>query len=97
MTVLMYAIEAKLEALCEKLIEKGAKAVRTTPSLGGTRPRGGDEGRGQEGGGRPERIKCRDCPSSFTFSAKQKDFFASKGWPAPIRCKACRDAKKNQR
>eukprot|EP00961_Rhodomonas_salina_P137989 1856453-Rhodomonas_salina.1 len=29
----MYAIEAKLEALCEKLIQEGAKAVRTTPSV----------------------------------------------------------------
>jgi hypothetical protein len=43
-------------------------------------------------------IKCSDCGDTFTFSAGEQEFFASKGFTnEPKRCRPCRDAKKAQR
>ncbi len=42
-------------------------------------------------------LTCVDCQQSFTFSAKDQDFFAEKGFSTPKRCKNCRDAKKAER
>lgn len=43
-------------------------------------------------------IVCKDCGQSFTFTAREQEFFAEKGYTnEPQRCKACRDAKKASR
>ena len=40
-------------------------------------------------------IKCSDCGSSFTFTAKEQEFFASKGYTnEPKRCPTCRQARR---
>ena len=43
-------------------------------------------------------IQCSDCGTIFTFSAREQEFFASKGLTnEPRRCPQCRKAKKQQR
>jgi hypothetical protein len=39
-------------------------------------------------------IKCMDCGAEFLFSAAEQEFFMSKGFTQPKRCKACRTKKK---
>lgn len=40
-------------------------------------------------------IKCIDCGTEFTFTARDQAFYAEKGYNnEPKRCKACREAKK---
>lgn len=40
-------------------------------------------------------ITCKDCGQDFTFTAKDQEFFAEKGFDnEPQRCKPCRDARK---
>ena len=42
-------------------------------------------------------IQCSDCGTTFTFSAGEQEFFASKGFTnEPRRCPQCRRAKKQQ-
>jgi CxxC-x17-CxxC domain-containing protein len=39
---------------------------------------------------------CRDCGSSFTFTAGEQQFYAARGLTnEPGRCPTCRDARKN--
>lgn len=41
-------------------------------------------------------ITCKDCGQEFTFTAKDQEFFAEKGFNnEPQRCKVCRDARKD--
>lgn len=42
-------------------------------------------------------ITCKDCGGSFIFTAGEQEFFQSKGFSEPVRCKLCRDARKAQR
>lgn len=42
-------------------------------------------------------IACRDCGANFTFTEGEQEFYTSRNLSAPQRCKACRDARKNQR
>ena len=43
-------------------------------------------------------ITCSDCGTTFTFTAGEQEFFASKGFTnEPKRCRPCRDTKKAQR
>lgn len=43
-------------------------------------------------------LECVDCSKEFTFTAGEQEFFATKGFDgAPLRCKECRDAKKQAR
>ena len=43
-------------------------------------------------------ITCPDCGTTFTFTAGEQEFFASKGFTNdPKRCSPCRQAKKQQR
>jgi len=43
-------------------------------------------------------IQCSDCGTTFTFTAREKEFFASKGLTnEPKRCPQCRKVKKQQR
>ncbi len=42
-------------------------------------------------------LRCSDCGATFTFSAGEQDFFASKGFTnEPKRCPQCRRAKRQQ-
>lgn len=42
-------------------------------------------------------IVCKDCGQEFTFSAREQEFFAEKGFTnEPQRCKPCRDARKGK-
>jgi len=43
-----------------------------------------------------QQLMCSDCAQSFTFSAEDQEFFRDRGYSAPKRCKACRQAKKNE-
>jgi CxxC-x17-CxxC domain-containing protein len=43
-------------------------------------------------------IQCSDCGTTFTFSAKDQEFFQQKGFTnEPKRCPDCRRAKKSAR
>jgi len=42
-------------------------------------------------------LTCKDCGQSFTFTAGEQEFFQSRGFSEPIRCKACRDIRKSQK
>ena len=43
-------------------------------------------------------MPCVDCGATFTFSANEQEFFASKGFTNdPKRCPECRAASKRQR
>jgi len=43
-------------------------------------------------------IQCSDCGTIFTFSAREQEFFASKGLAnEPRRCPQCRKSKRQQR
>ncbi len=39
---------------------------------------------------------CADCQNSFTWDAKEQEFFAERGYAAPKRCKDCRQARKRR-
>jgi DNA-directed RNA polymerase subunit RPC12/RpoP len=41
-----------------------------------------------------QELVCRDCGATFTFTAGEQAFFAEKQFTSPIRCKACRQARK---
>ncbi|MBQ1992101.1 MAG: zinc-ribbon domain containing protein [Clostridia bacterium] len=41
-------------------------------------------------------LVCKDCGNEFVFTAGEQEFYAEKGFVnEPQRCKACRDARKN--
>jgi CxxC-x17-CxxC domain-containing protein len=43
-------------------------------------------------------IQCSDCAASFTFSAGEQEFYASRGYTnEPKRCPPCRQARKSER
>lgn len=43
-------------------------------------------------------LQCSDCGVTFTFSAEEQSFFATKGYTnEPKRCPACRQSKRAQR
>jgi len=35
-------------------------------------------------------LNCKDCPNTFIWQAGEQEFYASKGFNAPTRCKDCR-------
>ena len=42
-----------------------------------------------------KKIVCKDCGAEFVFTAGEQEFYAQKGLlNDPVRCKACRDAKR---
>lgn len=43
-----------------------------------------------------QQLTCSDCGQDFTFSSEDQAFFQERGYSAPKRCKACRQAKKNE-
>ena len=43
-------------------------------------------------------LSCRDCGTTFTFSAGEQEFYASRGFDnVPSRCPTCRAARKAER
>lgn len=43
-------------------------------------------------------LVCRDCETEFVFTAGEQEFYAEKGFENdPVRCRACRDARKRNR
>ena len=43
-------------------------------------------------------LVCKDCGAEFIFTAGEQEFYAEKGFQnEPVRCKACRTARKSQR
>jgi hypothetical protein len=42
-------------------------------------------------------IKCKDCNQNFIFTAGEQEFFQSRGFTEPIRCKSCREIRKSQK
>ncbi len=42
-------------------------------------------------------IQCKDCGAEFTFTAGEQEFYAEKGFNEPIRCRDCRQKKKDER
>lgn len=35
-------------------------------------------------------LTCKDCGKQFTWTASEQEFYASKGFSAPVRCPECR-------
>lgn len=43
-------------------------------------------------------IVCKDCGQEFVFTVGEQEFYESRGLThEPVRCKACRDKKRNSR
>ncbi|MCL5102929.1 MAG: zinc-ribbon domain-containing protein [Armatimonadetes bacterium] len=42
-------------------------------------------------------ITCKDCGQKFVFTAGEQEFFQSRGFSEPIRCKPCRDVRKSEK
>lgn len=43
-----------------------------------------------------KQLMCKDCGASFVYTAGDQEFYASKGFNEPKRCKDCRLKKKQQ-
>ncbi len=41
-------------------------------------------------------LTCGDCGQEFTFTIEDQAFFQERGYSTPKRCKACRQARKNE-
>lgn len=56
-----------------------------------------EEDQGNGNGYADEELECRDCGAPFTFTSGEQEFYATKGFDnKPVRCKACKDAKKSR-
>lgn len=43
-------------------------------------------------------LECSSCGSTFTFTAEEQEFFATKGYTnEPKRCPSCREARRSER
>jgi len=43
-------------------------------------------------------LQCADCGNTFTFSAQEQEFFASRGYTnEPKRCPSCRQSRRAER
>ena len=43
-------------------------------------------------------LQCADCGASFTFTAREQEFFQTKGFTnEPKRCPTCRSSRRSQR
>lgn len=42
-------------------------------------------------------LACRDCGTEFVFTAGEQAFFAERGFSDPVRCPACRAARRQAR
>ncbi|MCB0404319.1 MAG: zinc-ribbon domain-containing protein, partial [Bdellovibrionales bacterium] len=42
-------------------------------------------------------LTCKDCGNDFTFTVREQEFYAEKGFTNdPGRCKTCRESRKNR-
>lgn len=41
-------------------------------------------------------LTCSDCGQTFTFTSADQAFFQERGYSTPRRCRACRQARKNE-
>ncbi|MFW6150550.1 MAG: zinc-ribbon domain containing protein [Chloroflexota bacterium] len=49
-------------------------------------------------GFREKTLECSDCGRSFVFTAREQEFYASKGYTnEPRRCPSCRETRRTQR
>ena len=72
-----------------KLAAEEARRSSATTSTGGN----GIHSNGKD----DETIACKDCGTDFVFSSGEKEFYAAQGFDnKPVRCKACKDTKKDQ-
>src|SRR5271155_3526877 len=44
-----------------------------------------------------KQIQCTACGNEFTFTVEEQEFYESKGFQPPRKCKPCRDAAKQSR
>lgn len=44
-----------------------------------------------------QQIQCANCGNQFAFTVEEQEFYESKGFQAPRKCKPCRDAAKQSR
>lgn len=42
-------------------------------------------------------LTCQDCGNTFTFTARDQEFYEKNGFKEPKRCKSCRDKRKQAR
>lgn len=42
-------------------------------------------------------IECSDCNNPFTFSVRDQEFYESKGYAPPKRCRDCRETRKQNK
>ncbi len=42
-------------------------------------------------------LTCKDCGQQFTWTVSEQEFYASKGFSAPVRCPECRRKLKEQK
>ncbi len=42
-------------------------------------------------------LTCADCGQEFIFSADDQEFYATRGFNEPKRCRNCRSARRNER
>ena len=42
-------------------------------------------------------LQCASCGTEFSFTAEEQEFYESKGFQAPKKCKPCRNAAKQNR
>ena len=42
-------------------------------------------------------LQCTVCSAEFNFTAEEQEFYSSKGFQDPKKCKPCRDAAKQSR
>lgn len=42
-------------------------------------------------------IVCKDCNEEFKLTVGEQEFFKEKGFSEPLRCKKCRQARKNNK
>ena len=42
-------------------------------------------------------IKCQDCGKEFVFIEAEQNFYKTKNFPEPKRCKSCRQKRKERR
>ena len=41
-------------------------------------------------------IVCPDCENEFTWTSGEQEYYQTRGFSAPKRCKACRDSRKKK-
>src|ERR1043166_4829978 len=72
--------------ICEPKPRQTCARRRTTTLMGGVSVPFADK-----------TLTCVDCGQQFTFTADDQEFFASRGFGEPKRCRSCRANRRNER